>query len=270
MYYLRKLKPDRDVTGLIPAFVGLAVFAVIAIFLGMEAAACTLGIIFVGCFVFAMLSVTRTGNRGYLVQALYLLSFGLFLFTSPKIGIVRVPKVGFLFLFCAFVFGFWMGRLALTRRLKWRGREILELAAMPVEEATNGYTGRPRPGGKSEYTKNEVMAFGEYCLRNLIAWPYLEKDRLVLVPVMMGREFPYLYWRIPDYRDRTWVAFGFDGNVTVNVSKNDYLTYKEDLAFDPLCESLGDLFVEFLDLFRTGNDVRIIDRMNNLQIAYFS
>jgi len=65
-----------------------------------------------------------------------------------------------------------------TKRLKWRIRELLELAAAPVSETTNGFTPRPRPLGKVEYSKFELMEFAAFALRNHIAIPYHESDRV--------------------------------------------------------------------------------------------
>jgi hypothetical protein len=39
-----------------------------------------------------------------------------------------------------------------------------------------------------------------------------------------------------------------------------------DLDFDQLCQSLGDLFGEFLELSKQGQESRIIDRMNALRL----
>ncbi len=78
-------------------------------------------------------------------------------------------------------------------------------------------------------------------------------------------------FRIPrTYTDRTWIAFDFDGNVTVNISQSDYLLYQEDLSFDQLCTSMGNIFIEFLELFSTGKAVRIIDRLNAMPVNIFS
>jgi hypothetical protein len=52
----------------------------------------------------------------------------------------------------------------------------------------------------------------------------------------------------------------------VHISQKDYLNYREPLAFDKLCESLGRLFIEFAEQHRNGEGVRIIDRMNALQM----
>ena len=72
------------------------------------------------------------------------------------------------------------------------------------------------------------------------------------------------------YVDRTWIAFDYDGNVTVNIAQSDYLNYQEDLSFDQLCTSLGNVFIDFLDLFSNGKGVRIIDQLNAMPTNIFS
>jgi hypothetical protein len=104
----------------------------------------------------------------------------------------------------------------------------------------------------------------------LIAVSYVGKDKVVFVPVMAGREFFFILGLKSDYTDETWVALDFDGNVSVNISHRDYLEYKESWAFDKLCESLGNLFVEFLEIYQRGEGVRIIDRMNAVGVSVFS
>ena len=87
----------------------------------------------------------------------------------------------------------------------------------------------------------------------------------------MGLDFSSPEEKSPkDYTNHTWIAFDFDGNVTVNISQHDYLTYQEDLSFDQLCASMGKVFIEFLDLFSTGKEVRIIDRLNAMPVNIFS
>ena len=88
--------------------------------------------------------------------------------------------------------------------------------------------------------------------------------------VKMGSEFHPSVWLRPDYVGRTWVSIGFDGNVAVNLSQEDYLDYRQDLSFDQLCASLANLFIEFLDLFRKGQGVRIMDRLDALQMSVLS
>ncbi len=168
------------------------------------------------------------------------------------------------------IFLVWAVYLVYTKKIKWRGREVLELAAAPVEEAGNGYTPRPLASGKTEYNKQQIMEFTEFARRNLIGVSYIGKDKVVFVPVMMGREFGYILGLRSDYIDDTWVSFNFDGNVTVNISHRDYLGYKEALSFDQLCASLGNLFIDFIEMYQRGESVRIIHLMDDVRVGIFS
>jgi len=53
------------------------------------------------------------------------------------------------------------------------------------------------------------------------------------------------------------------------VSQRDYLDFREALSFDKLCQSLGDLFVEFVGLFQRGESVRILDRLDAVGLSMF-
>ena len=168
------------------------------------------------------------------------------------------------------VFLFWMIYLLITKKVKWRGREILEMAAASVEETGNGYTSRPLPNGKIEFSKEQIMEFAEFARRNLIAVSYVGKDKVIFVPVMMGREFGFIMGLKNDYTDETWISFDFNGNVTVNISHRNYLQYIEALSFDQLCASLGNLFIGFIEPYHHGEGVRIIDRMDAVRVGIFS
>lgn len=68
----------------------------------------------------------------------------------------------------------------------------------------------------------------------------------------------------------TEVAFDFSGNVSVNISHRDYMEYKESLAFDQLCTSLANLFVEFIAMHQRGEGVRIMDRLDAVNISWYA
>ncbi|MFC1916924.1 hypothetical protein ACFLX1_02205, partial [Chloroflexota bacterium] len=116
----------------------------------------------------------------------------------------------------------------------------------------------------------QIIQFTQFVRRHLIAVPYTGKDKVVFVPVSAGREFPFIMGFKNDYTDETWVAFDFNGDVSVNISHRDYLNYNEELSFDQLCESLGNLFIEFIGMFQRGEGTRIIDRMNATGVSPFS
>ena len=67
----------------------------------------------------------------------------------------------------------------------------------------------------------------------------------------------------------TWIAFDPGGQVSVHISRKTYLSYKENLAFDQLCNNLGNIFIEFLDDYRKGEDVRIMDKLNTVKSDFF-
>ena len=89
------------------------------------------------------------------------------------------------------------------------------------------------------------------------------------MPLKYKNEYFALYSLNYNYKEKTWIAINKNGNVSVNISKQDYLDYKEDLAFDKLCKSLSDVIIEFIKLYSSGREVRIIDRMNSLKINIF-
>ncbi|MEN8171365.1 MAG: hypothetical protein ABFS03_00645 [Chloroflexota bacterium] len=270
MFTIHKLKPDRSITGLIPAISSLITAALLGIFFGKEAAFTFLAIFFWAFAVYMLITLLRTGNINFMVSVLYLFFAGIVIYFEDPAYRGNPPAMMKFVILLLVIFLVWLIYIFATKKLKWRGREVLELAAVPVEETGNGYTPRPLPSGKVEFSKQQIMEFSDFARRNLIAVSYLGKDKIIFVPVMMGREFGFMMGLKNDYTDETWVSFGFDGDVTVNISHRDYLEYKEALSFDQLCASLGNLFVDFIETYHRGEGVRIIDRMNDVRVGPFS
>ncbi len=63
------------------------------------------------------------------------------------------------------------------------------------------------------------------------------------------------------YLDDTRINFAFGGNVSANISEKDYKKYKNELTFDQLCHSMGNLFIEFFDYFKSGESSKIINKL---------
>ena len=262
MQWPHKLKPASLILALGPSLTILLLFFVAWKFLGDEAAYTFVGFVFLALAGISLVNYALIRNPGYLLVVLFQISavfaFGgrhssMFFvsetFTSIAAGIVMLCLVGIAYI--------WF-----TKRLKWRIREILELAAAPIEDTTNGFTPRPRPLGKADYSNYELSGFGAFALRNHIAIPCYESDRVVFVANDWIRGFLWLYRLRRDYSTATWVAFDYDGNVTVNIARRDYLKYKDSLSFDQLCQSLGVQFIGYLELFRRGEGSQIIQKMN--------
>ena len=270
MYTIHKLKPDRSIIGLIPAFGSLIGAALLGIFFGQKVAYNFLAIVFWFFSIYTFITFLRTGNINIIIPALYQFCAGYILYNQrPEYRGNPPPDIMLAILF-TMVFLFWMIYLLITKKIKWRGREILEMAAASVEETGNGYTSRPLPNGKIEFSKEQIMEFAEFARRNLIAVSYVGKDKVIFVPVMMGRELGFIMGLKNDYTDETWISFDFNGNVTVNISHRNYLQYIEALSFDQLCASLGNLFIGFIETYHHGEGVRIIDRMDAVRVNVFS
>ena len=271
MYTIHKLKPDRNFYPLLLPFGFLAVTALIGVVFGLQAAYLFFGAFFMLYAVYHILVFSRTRNPGFVVVACFQVSVGLMAFSATAVlrskAYLPIPMF---FMACVLFFLIWTVMLQINKKIKWRGREILELAAAPVEEVGNGYTNRPLPVGKTELSPQQIQEFARFALRNLIAVPYVGKDKVALVPVRMGTEAPYILGLKSDYTNLTWVAFNFDGNVTVNISHLDYLSYRDALSFGRLCESLGSLFIDFIEMYQRGEGERIIDRMDALGISIYS
>lgn len=280
MSLIRTLKPDRSIVGAIIPLSILPIFGIISLIFGLFAGLLATAIC-VGLFgVFYLVVFLRTQNGfmlvitadcAFLVYMLVVLSAG---FRDTAGIFIQNPFKRTEFAVAYFsgliFFGFVILYLTLTRKLKWRGREIFELAAEPVVETGNGYTARPRPVGKVEYSLHQMRGFARFCSRHLIALPYITSKNITLVPIKMGDEFARLLGLMGDYRDATWVNFEVNGEVSVHIAQNDYLDYREPLAFDQLCNSFGQVFIDFFELFNQGEGVRAVDRMDDLKIGVLS
>jgi len=251
----------------------LPVFGFASLIFGVNIGMYTLAAMIFLFFVFYLYSFIRTGNSAQLVpsaEAAFLTYMFILIAADDISSAFDRVELALAYFTGMIFFGVLLIYLVLTRKAKWRGREIFELAAEPVEETGNGYTSRPRPVGKVEYSFKEMTAFARFCARHLIAMPYISTKNIALVPVKMGEEFGRLLGLLGDYRDATWINFDANGEVSVHIAQKDYLDYREPLAFDQLCTSFGQVFIDFLNLYIKGEGVRAVDRMDELKISIFS
>jgi len=268
MYTIRKLKPDTNFNMILLPIGILMIGVLINFAISLTAMFTYFAVCFFIYGLYTFITFVKTHNSGYIVSTLYLAAAGMMCLTTPASIQNRSRPSSLVFLAIMLFFGVWMVFLALNKKMKWRGREILELAAQSVDATGNGYTARPLPAGKTDFSRDQVLAFTAFCLKNMVAVPYVGQEKTVFVPIMMGREFPFIIGLKSDYTDETWVAFHYDGHVTVNISHRDYLEYKEAFSFEPLCNALGDLFIEFMNMFLRGEGVRIIDRLNAVGFTF--
>jgi hypothetical protein len=279
MYYVRKTRDRNAFQFLIFPLLVIGSFLGLTATLGVFAAFYFLGVVFFFASFLPLLTFWRTRNAGFLAAGLYLFLSAMLCVSAPT-AIRNKPDIGLvpLFLVGVYVSGIVTAYLFFNRKLKWRGQEIFELAGMQVEETGDNFTARPRPAGQVPVSKTEMIRFVDFITSNLIAFPITEENRVVFVLTLPGNDLRYLLGyndlgRIlgskKDYMDDTWVAIDFDGKISVNITQEDYLLFKQDLAFDQLCQALGNVFAEFLELSQNGQEHQIIDRMNALRLSPF-
>jgi len=269
---MKYLKPDRKLTGLIPVIVLYLVFALSSVLFGIQVAFDVTGVFIFFYALGVLLEFRHTLNPYYLVSFGYLFlgSIWLFIFDPRMLkhnGGQLSPVALFIMVLIIFL-AFWLLFLLFTKRLKWKGREVMELIARNVEESVDGYTDRPRPCGNLNATQLELDEFIAYLRKNLVFLVVREVDQYVLVPVKMGNEFRHLL-RV-NHEQYTWITINHAGDIRVHIAKEDYLDYKVNLSYDQLSENLGNLVKHFFEEFRAHNEVRILDEIHGVNVGYFS
>jgi hypothetical protein len=229
-----------------------------------------LGVIYIFLSVMPFITFLRTRNAGFLALTLFLIFVFLVCVSAPP-AINDKSQTGLipLFLVGMYISLMVVAYLTFNRKLRWRGQEIFELAALPIEDTGDSFSARPRPTGQVPISKTEMIRFVDFMTKNLLAFAFREDNRVIFVLALPGKETSYLLGLKKDYLEDTWVAIDFDGNISVNITEEDYLLFKMDLDFDQLCQSLGNLISEFLELSKNGQESQIIDKMNALRLNPF-
>ena len=101
----------------------------------------------------------RTKNPGYLVWLLACVALAASYLTDYKGLYFLIPASG---LILAYLY------LLATHKMTWRYRDILQLAAKPINETADGFTPRPFPAGTASFTKEEMIQFGNYLAMYII------------------------------------------------------------------------------------------------------
>lgn len=266
----RKTKDQNILKGIWIPLVAILTFIVVFSIGGLRPAFYALGGIYLFLSIFPFLTFWRTRNSGFLAVTMFMVFTSMVCLSAPpaiedksNIGMIPLLIVGMYALLMVSAY------LTFNRKLKWRGQEIFELAAMPVEDTGDSFTARPRPAGQVPISKTEMIRFVDFLVTKLIAFAFTEENRVVFVLTLPGNDLPYLLGIKMDYIEDTWVAIDYEGNISVNITQEDYLLFKQDLDFDQLCQSLGDVFAEFLEYSKSGQETRIIDMMDALRLNPF-
>jgi len=257
-----RLKPAN---WLIQIGIPIIVLSVIAGAIGIALGEVTFLFIFACVFLAAtflhLIFLMRMKNPVYLIPLGFYLLAALTFFSFPLhsdylTGGLAVLSGLFFMLFLGILF---------KRKIKWRYREILELAARSVRSTEDGFTPRPFPAGKIQVQPPELSSFPGFLLKYGIAWPLIYREKLVFV--IPRNMLVYLLGLKKDFQKATYVAIDQEGQLMVKISEKDYSQYQHEFTFDQLCAALGNLFVDFLDQYKNGQSHKIIERMNSLKFV---
>lgn len=271
MTYSRKYNPEFKVGPFVPLAIALVAFFFATSFLSISAGLVVMVITFSAYSIFSLLAYFRTWNIAYFAAFIFQVLMTAYFLTVPE-GLLPIggKDKAFFFYFCGVLVGVWLVYLMVSQKGKWKGRNVFELVAQNVNDTVNGYTERPRPAGKMDYSRSELFGFAEFLNKNLIAVPYIEKGSIVFVPVKMGDEHPFVLGYAGDFQYYSWIAFDFEGNVSSSLSRKDYLAYREEFSFDQLCDSLGKLFIEFMEYYKKDQQERIIHKLRSVKVGLMS
>ncbi len=254
MNQVTKLKPihwGRAVVFVVISIVLFAsVFAIIRTTMAERAAGVLCGIIYLGVTAVCAFSWIK----GKQVHIFPIMLMNIMIALNFFIGLPVLTVFVTVCLFTLFIYMFFVFLKHLARF-----RRILELAARPVDDTKNGFTQRPYPSGKAVYSKGEIFGFAEFIKSRLIAIPFVESSGITLAfpEDWLGR----LYDMHGNYLDDTRVIFQFNGQVSAHITEKDYKKYQEELTFDQLCSSLGNMFIEFMELYKNGEGDHILEKI---------
>lgn len=263
MYFTRKLRsPQFGIEFLLVIFF-LPVLLIIMFYWGMRAAWGAIAVIEFLVVLLHLNNYFRTKNPSFLWLVAAFTIIVMFALHISINGMTKKDPESIPFSITVIIAIMIMGYIVYNRKIKWRTREILELTAMTVNETRNGFTERPLSIGKVEVSASEIESFALFISKNMIAMPYRENGKIIF-------SLSSSYWKQNGlkrgYSDESWVLFSDAGEVNVFISKNDYLLYQDAFSFDQLCANLGHLFVEFFELFKKGEGIRILDKLNALHL----
>ncbi len=267
----RKLRPDTSVTGIGQPVIALFLFGIVWLLSGITIALVFIAIVYGAYALLSLLFLIRTGNPWFIATLVFQLTILVYALIAPEIGIQAVDKETFRPLTLLLIVEFAvLAYILATGKLKWKGSEVLELAAQDISDVSDGFTDRPRPAGKIEQNDTMLKEFTVFLKKNLIATSVVDEQQTIILPVKMGEEYKLQLGFSTDYMTRTRIMVGQDGTVSAVISKKDYLNYKEAYSFDQLTQSLGQLLIRFYDYFRNGEEIRIIHEIKRASTGPFS
>jgi len=153
----------------------------------------------------------------------------------------------------------WGKTIRIHDKLETYARKLFDLAASSIIETKDGFTARPFSVGNAEYSREEIIGFARFLkTKNISIFNVSEKSVTVIFSMGVSP------LSNTDLQTVSYVSFDSDNNLSVHISQKDYRQYKEELTFDQLCFSLGNVFKRFLEYYKNNNETRILDELSSV------
>lgn len=256
MYRPRKTKSVNETLLVVCLLIiALMLQVLFKVYLGERLEHLYLGIFFaIGacCYVIALMR-TRNISYIYLIMSLTCVSLTYLLYPYD-------PSMSAIFAYLGLASIITLVTMISRKKIRNRHNDLLEYAACSVADDTDGFTQRPYAIGEVHYSKEEIKGFAKYLLRRSIAFPYFERDRVVVV-IPKSILLHILYVK-RSYKGEMFISFDYEGRISVNIAKKDYEKYTDKFAFDQICRNLGELFKELFELYQSGEEIKFIEKLN--------
>ncbi|MDX2444874.1 MAG: hypothetical protein QNK30_13845 [Bacteroidales bacterium] len=154
-----------------------------------------------------------------------------------------------------FIILFWP-RLSAQERLVTNARRLLNLASSMINDTSGGFTSRPYSGGKISISNMDLKGFIKFMEGKYIVKAYVKED-VYFLGFSMGVS-PIIE---DDPLKISHVLIDREKNLSVRISAFDYKRYKMSLNFDHLCQSMTEVFVQFIEYYKQGREDRIINEL---------
>jgi hypothetical protein len=144
-------------------------------------------------------------------------------------------------------------------KLEINARSLFRLAAQQVFDESNGYTDRPYSGGNTDTDRKTILGFARFLSGNDILIYNSDPDVIAFAFSMNTSPLAD-----PQMKKVSYVSFHNEGDISVHISESDYKQYKNKLSFDQLCASFVNMFGQFLEYYKNGNEARIITELKSV------
>ncbi len=132
---------------------------------------------------------------------------------------------------------------------------LLERAGKKTNTVQDGYTNRPFHLGAIENSVDEIVSFSEYLHKKGWAVAITEENRIKLI--FSSGLFWYFHFIKPDYNKNTYAEIDFKGNISIHIAERDYKKFKQELTFDELCDTFGNLIIFMFNMFKENQQFKI-------------